>query len=206
MKYSQALTQLNRFISSKSHTIDTKVGETIAYASQRLIDSGHWKNNLFLTTLTPDASNIITLPEDAKSIVKIKKVPQGCRRDIPLQNIFANITSPTCDCTNTIRPIAPGKYQLSGTGTTPPLEYLALVVRQFVPLTDPDQEVYPDNPLALRYAVQAVNYDDKNDAERARVYWDQAFAVLEAEQEQIILGEEKSLQVKALIPRIVNIV
>jgi len=72
------------------------------------------------------------------------------------------------------------RYRIVGQFPETRLVY-ALCKRAFVPLLNDNDEVFPFNLNALRYAVQAYAYDQANDLERSEVYWNQAFKMLNEE-------------------------
>jgi hypothetical protein len=59
----------------------------------------------------------------------------------------------------------------------------AMCKRAFITFKLDTDEVIPSNLNALRYGVQAYIYDQQNDLERAKVYWDMAFTTLNEELE-----------------------
>lgn len=62
-------------------------------------------------------------------------------------------------------------------------QFYAYCTRAFIPLANSNDPVIPGNLNALRYGMQAVNYENKNDLERAQLYWQQAFTCLNEELE-----------------------
>lgn len=187
MTFLQAKQILNRYISSKSYTDDPKVGQTINFAAQQLIESGYWKNNLINVTLTSSDGQTLEAAPTYQSI--IKAAPRQA-----VTGILSNRSS-TCGKTQ-IKSNHDGTYQLLPP-VEPGTEFNCVVIRAFKPLVEDTDEVYPSNINALRYAVQAVVFDDVYDLERAKVYWDQAYRVLNSEAEQLQLGEQKQLNLKA---------
>ncbi len=56
--------------------------------------------------------------------------------------------------------------------------FRGLVKRRFVYMVDGCSTVYPNNIGALKQALLAINFEDQNDPERAKVYWDECYKIL----------------------------
>lgn len=59
-----------------------------------------------------------------------------------------------------------------------------LCKRAFVPVVADADIVIPGNIGALKMGLMALQYEDKNDLERAEIYWNKAFTILNSELEQ----------------------
>ena len=72
------------------------------------------------------------------------------------------------------------RYKVSS--LNPDLSVRAVCKRRFVPLAgDKDELVVPSNLGALKLGMLAVNYENKNDLERAQDFWGKAFSTLNLE-------------------------
>jgi hypothetical protein len=62
--------------------------------------------------------------------------------------------------------------------------------------------VIPSNRNALRYGVQAYNYENVNELERAQVYWELAYKCLNDESSSFEEGsaQQVDIQTKAFAP------
>jgi hypothetical protein len=79
---------------------------------------------------------------------------------------------------------------------------LCLVRRGYVPLVNPTDVLIPSNCNAYRYGLQAYNYENKDELERASVYWQMAYQALNDETESFeeSSDEEVQIQMKAFAP------
>jgi len=66
-------------------------------------------------------------------------------------------------------------------GYTPSGNVIGLMQRGYVRVANPDDPVVPSNLGALKAGLMALNFEDKNDMERATQYWQQAMGFLNAE-------------------------
>jgi hypothetical protein len=72
------------------------------------------------------------------------------------------------------------RYKVSS--LNPDLSVRAVCKRRFIPLEgDKDELVVPSNLGALKLGMMAVNYENKNDLERAQDFWGKAFSTLNLE-------------------------
>jgi hypothetical protein len=81
-----------------------------------------------------------------------------------------------------------------------------LVRRGYVPLVNDNDLLFPSNRNAYRYGVQAYNYENTNELERAQVYWNAAFQCLNDETDSFEDGEEAQveIQTKAFSPSLIQ--
>jgi len=79
---------------------------------------------------------------------------------------------------------------------------LCLVRRGYVPLVNPTDRLVPSNRNAYRYGVQAYNYENKDELERANIYWNMAYNSLNEETESFEEGsnDQVQMQMKAFAP------
>jgi hypothetical protein len=71
-----------------------------------------------------------------------------------------------------------------------------LVRRGYVPLVNDNDLLFPSNRNAYRYGVQAFNYENINELERAQVYWNLAFQCLNEETTAFEDGETDLVQIQ----------
>lgn len=81
-------------------------------------------------------------------------------------------------------------------------QLLCLVRRGYVPLVNDTDRLIPSNRNAYRYGVQAFNYENANELERAQIYWNLAFQCLNEETQSMEDGElsQVDIQMKAFAP------
>ena len=87
--------------------------------------------------------------------------------------------------------------------------FAALVTRAFRIISEPNDLVYPANINALRYGMQAWQYEDIDDLLRANTYWQMAFKALDEELETFQSNATQSnlnVQLRAFAPRIRNLI
>jgi hypothetical protein len=71
-----------------------------------------------------------------------------------------------------------------------------LVKRAYVPLVNPTDLLIPSNINAYRYGVQAYNYENINELERAQVYWDLAYKCLNDALESYQEGVQDGVEIQ----------
>lgn len=72
------------------------------------------------------------------------------------------------------------RYKVSS--INPDMTVRAVCKRRFVPIRgDKDEVIVPSNIGALKLGLMAVNYENKNDLERAQDFWGKAFSTLNLE-------------------------
>lgn len=81
-----------------------------------------------------------------------------------------------------------------------------IVRRGYVPLVNDTDRLVPSNRNAYRYGVQAFNYENVNELERAKVYWDLAYKCLNDETASFEDGEQAQvdIQTKAFAPSLIQ--
>ena len=81
-----------------------------------------------------------------------------------------------------------------------------LVRRGYVPLVNDSDLLIPSNRNAYRYGVQAYNYENVNELERAQVYWGLAYQCLNDETASMEEAElaEVQVQTKAFAPGLIQ--
>ena len=88
-------------------------------------------------------------------------------------------------------------------GTVPETRQIYCLVRRgYVPLVNDNDLLFPSNRNAYRYGVQAYNYENVNELERAKIYWDISFSCLNDEVDAYEDGAEQQvdIQTKAFSP------
>lgn len=194
MTFLQAQQQFQKYVSPEPYSSgnSARIKEVINLVSQRLLESGYWKDSLFESTLTSDSSNIITLPSSAQSIAAVLD---------PKSQSVGTQFSPY---RNPLIPQTPTTYL----APHPNKSYRCLLTRKFSPYSSDSDVLIIDNPNALRYAIQAFMYDEANDLERAKVYWDQAYLMLENENQKQTIGQDANLtpQVRSAVGCIRNLI
>jgi hypothetical protein len=81
-----------------------------------------------------------------------------------------------------------------------------IVRRGYVPLVNNTDRLVPSNRNAYRYGVQAFNYENINELERAQVYWQLAYQCLNDETASFEDGEQAlvDIQTKAFAPSLIR--
>ena len=92
-------------------------------------------------------------------------------------------------------------------GTVPENRVVYCIVRRgYVPIESDTDYLIPSNRNAYRYGVQAYNYENVNELERANVYWELAYKCLNDETTAFEDGElaEVDIQTKAFAPSLIK--
>jgi len=92
-------------------------------------------------------------------------------------------------------------------GQVPETRTIYCIVRRgYVPFVQPNDLLIPSNRNAYRYGVQAYNYENVNELERANVYWELAYKCLNEETISFEDGEfaEVDIQTKAFAPSLIQ--
>ena len=71
-----------------------------------------------------------------------------------------------------------------------------IVRRGYVPLVNDTDLLIPSNRNAYRYGVQAYNYENINELERAQVYWQLAYQCLNEATQSFEAGEEANIDIQ----------
>lgn len=71
-----------------------------------------------------------------------------------------------------------------------------IVRRGYVPLVNDTDRLIPSNRNAYRYGVQAYNYENANELERAQVYWNLSYQCLNDETQAMQEGEEAQVDIQ----------
>lgn len=66
---------------------------------------------------------------------------------------------------------------------------IAICKRAYVPLSSDNDPVIPDNTGALKLGLMALQYEDKSDRDRAIPFWNDGYALLDIEREEIEQAE-----------------
>jgi hypothetical protein len=92
-------------------------------------------------------------------------------------------------------------------GNVPENRTLYCIVRRgYVPLVNDTDRLVPSNRNAYRYGIQAFNYENINELERAKVYWELAYQCLNEETASFEEGEQVSvdIQTKGFAPSLIQ--
>jgi hypothetical protein len=82
-------------------------------------------------------------------------------------------------------------------GNVPEIRTMYCIVRRgFVPLVNATDRLVPSNRNAYRYGVQAWNYENINELERANTYWQLAYQCLNDETASFEDGEQASVDIQ----------
>jgi hypothetical protein len=81
-----------------------------------------------------------------------------------------------------------------------------IVRRGYVPLVNNNDQLVPSNRNAYRYGIQAFNYENVNELERAQVYWQLAYQSLNEEAASFEEGsaDQVDIQTKAFSPSLIQ--
>jgi hypothetical protein len=81
-----------------------------------------------------------------------------------------------------------------------------IVKRGYVPLINNNDQLVPSNRNAYRYGIQAFNYENVNELERAQVYWQLAYQSLNEEAASFEEGsaDQVDIQTKAFSPSLIQ--
>jgi len=227
LTFSQAKTLLAPYISSIGAT-DPVVASAINFCNERFITSGQWRGNRFIYSFTPQEDGggnyyIDTVP-GIESILKCVAIDPtyltGEIGDIMsdwfpwiegglgwLPNTYVGDFQIIRQGNTPVSPLPSGntsdtqRYRLIGKVPEDRTMY-CIVRRGYVPLVNDTDLLIPSNRNAYRYGVQAYNYENINELERAQVYWDLAYRCLNEETISMEDGEqaEVDIQTKAFSP------
>ena len=233
LTYAQAQSLLAPFITSQGSS-DPAVGSSINFVNERFITGGQWRGNRFLYAFQPSSivtdstGSYIDTPVGVDSIIKAVAVDStysnGEQGDImsdfyPYEEsglgwitastssdlMFIRIgASPAGLTPNTT--ISDGqRYRI--VGKYPETRTIYCIVRRaYVPLVNSTDLLIPSNINAYRYGVQAYNYENINELERAQVYWELAYQCLNQATESYEEGVQNGveIQTKAFSPSLIR--
>lgn len=227
LTFSQAKTLLAPFTTSQGAS-DPAVGGAINFINERFVSGGEWRGNRFIHSFTPqtasDGSFYIDTVPGVESILKVIGVssdgmsgelgdimpdwfpfdegalgwlPFNYAGDLQLVRQGMSIANPLPSQSNS----ETQRYRILGQVPETRTMY-CLVRRGYVPLVNDTDLLIPSNRNAYRYGVQAYNYENVNELERAQVYWGLAYQCLNDETSSMEEAElsEVQVQTKAFAP------
>jgi len=231
LTFAQAKTLLAPYISSIGST-DPVVAAAINFTNERFVSSGQWKGNRFIYSFTVSVDGqgntyFDTIP-GIESVLKVIAIDptymQGEPGDIMsdwypfdesglgwLPANYAGDLQIIRQGNSPASPLPSGatadtqRYRVIG--KVPENRQMYCIVRRgYVPLVNDTDLLIPSNRNAYRYGVQAYNYENVNELERAQVYWDYAFKCLNDETNSFEEGELAQIQIqtKAFAPGIMQ--
>lgn len=144
-----------------------------------------------------------TLTKDVQKIVNIvKPATSGLIVTAQISGKSIGIIPPSCTVPSFTR------YRVMGDNPETRAFY-AYCTRAYIPLVNDDDPLHTGNINALSYGMQAVNYERKNDLERASAYWNMAYQALDEElanSRSSTAQLQLNLQMKAFAPTIRNLI
>jgi hypothetical protein len=231
LTFSQAQTLFAPFISSQGST-DPTVATAINFVNERFINSGQWKGNRFIYSFTVNqdslGNNYFDTVPGIESVLKVLAIdPDYLTGEIG--DVMADWFPWDEGSLGWLPPNYVGDLQIIRQGNTPvsPLPsgntadtqryrvmgkvpenrtMYCIVRRGYVPLVNSTDLLIPSNRNAYRYGLQAYNYENINELERAQVYWDYSFKCLNDETMNFEDGELAQIQIqtKAFAPGIMQ--
>jgi hypothetical protein len=230
LTFSAAKTLLAPYVTSQGAT-DPIVADSINFVNERFISSGQWKGNRFIKsfTVSVDANGnyyFDTVP-GVESVLKVLAIDSDNQGEIveimsdwyPWNDGGLGYLPPNyAGDTQVIRQgQTPASALPSGVtsdtqryrvvGRVPENRTMYCIVRRgYVPLVNNNDLLLPSNRNAYRYGVQAFNYENANELERANVYWQLAYQCLNDETTAYEEGEanQVDIQTKAFAPSLVQ--
>jgi hypothetical protein len=230
LTFSAAKTLLAPYVTAQGAT-DPIVADSINFVNERFISSGQWKGNRFIKsfTVSVDANGnyyFDTVP-GVESVLKVLAIDSDNQGEIveimsdwyPWNDGGLGYLSPNyAGNTQIIRQgQTPASALPSGAtsdtqryrvvGRVPENRAMYCIVRRgYVPLVNNNDLLIPSNRNAYRYGVQAFNYENVNELERANVYWQLAYQCLNDETTAYEEGEanQVDIQTKAFAPSLVQ--
>jgi hypothetical protein len=230
LTYGQAKCLFNKFVTSQGET-DPIVGEAINFVNERLISSGQWRGNRFIKSFSvqqdSDGNYYFDTIEGVESIIKVIAIDSEDYGEIvtiqddwyPFDNGGLGWMSPTYVGDTQIFRQGNVPASASPTGTTSDTQryrivgrvpenrtMYCLVRRGYVPLVNDADLVIPNSRNAMRYGMQAYNYENVNELERAQLYWDYAPRSLNDETIASMEGVDQQIdvQMKAFAPSLIQ--
>jgi hypothetical protein len=233
LSFAQAKVLLAPYFTSQGPT-DPAVGAAINFVNERFISSGQWKGNRFIKTFSVGEDSegnyyFDTIP-GVESVLRAIAVdysegsPQGEIVEImgdwyPFNDAGLGFLPPNyAGDTQIIRQgPTPASALPSGStadtqryrviGRVPENRTMYCIVRRgYVPLVNNNDQLIPSNRNAYRYGIQAFNYENVNELERAQVYWQLAYQSLNEEAASFEEGsaDQVDIQTKAFSPSLIQ--
>lgn len=232
LTYSAAQSLLAPYISSQGSS-DPSVATAINFVNERFITSGDWKGNRFITSFTAylnssDGNYYFDTTAGVESVMKVIAIDTTYNWG-EIVNVLDDwyqfneagtgwLDNQYSGATQIIRIGNKPSSGLPSGGTGDIQTYrivgkipedrslYCLVRRGYVPLVNPTDVLIPSNRNAYRYGVQAYNYENTNELERAQVYWDLAYKCLNEEMTAFEEGSQSQVEIqwKAFAPSNIN--
>jgi hypothetical protein len=221
LSFAQAKSLLAPYVTSQGAS-DPAVGSAINFVNERFISSGQWKGNRFIhsfTTSVDGSGNYYfdTVP-GIESVLKVMAIDStyitGDIVDVmsdwyPWNDAgIGYMPASYVGDTQVIRMGQTPASALPSGSTADTQRYrvvgrvpenrtmYCLVRRGYVPLSGDNDLLIPSNRNAYRYGVQAYNYENVNELERANVYWDLAYKCLNDETMNYEDGEQAQVDIQ----------
>jgi hypothetical protein len=231
LTFSAAKTLLATYVTSQGAS-DPVVADAINFVNERFISSGQWKGNRFIKSFSvsvdgsgnyyfdtvPGVESVLKVMAidstyDSGEIVEIQSdwypfndggigyMPANYAGDTQIIRLGPSPASalPSGATSDTQR------YRV--VGRVPENRTMYCIVRRgYVPLVNNNDLLIPSNRNAYRYGVQAYNYENANELERANVYWQLAYQCLNDETSSFEEGEanQVDIQTKAFSPSLIQ--
>jgi hypothetical protein len=230
LTFSAAKTLLAPYVTSQGAS-DPVVADAINFVNERFISSGQWKGNRFIKSfaVSVDANGnyyFDTVP-GVESVLKVLAIDADNQGEIveimsdwyPWNDAGLGFVPPSyAGDTQIIRQgQTPASALPSGVtsdtqryrviGRVPENRTMYCIVRRgYVPLVNNSDLLIPSNRNAYRYGVQAYNYENVNELERANVYWQLAYQCLNDETTAYEEGDanQVDIQTKAFSPSLIQ--
>lgn len=233
LTFAQAKTLLAPYFTSQG-SADPTVATAINFVNERFISSGQWKGNRFIKSFSvgqdSDGNYYFDTVPGVESVLKAIAVdysqgsPQGEIVEImgdwyPFNDAGLGFLPPNyAGDTQIIRQgPTPASALPSGStadtqryriiGRVPETRTMYCIVRRgYVVLSGDNDLLIPSNRNAYRYGIQAYNYENVNELERAQVYWQLAYQCLNEETTAFEEGsaDQVDIQTKAFSPSLIQ--
>jgi hypothetical protein len=231
LNFAQAKSLFCSYVTSQGPS-DPELGRAINFVNERFITGGQWRGNRFSYTFNCtqgiDGSYYFDTVPGIESVMRVialdttyltGEITQVMGDWYPWNDSGIGYMSPTfVGDTQVIRLGPTPANPLPSNQTSDTQRYrvvgkipetrsmLCLVRRGYVPLSAPTDLLIPSNRNAYRYGLQAYNYENKDELERAKVYWDLAYQSLNDETESFeeASDDQVQIQMKAFAPGIIQ--
>ena len=231
LTFSQAKTLLAPFFTSAGAS-DPALAIGINMVNERFITSGQWRGNRFIHSFNVSTASDGTFYFDTvpgiESVLKVMAIDADSYsgetveisgdwypfNDAGVGYMPANYAGDTQVIRLGPSPASPlpsgvtsetQRYRVVGRVPETRSMY-CLVRRGYVPLVSDTDLLIPSNRNAYRYGIQAYNYENINELERANVYWDLSYKCLNDETKSLEDGEsaQVDIQTKAFSPSLIQ--
>ena len=231
LTFAQAKTLLAPFFTSAGAS-DPALATGINMVNERFISSGQWRGNRFIHSFSvstaPDGTFYFDTVPGIESVLKVMAIDSSSYtgeiveisgdwyqfNDAGIGYMPANYAGDTQVIRLGPSPASPlpsgatsetQRYRVVGRVPETRSMY-CLVRRGYVPLVNDTDLLVPSNQNAYRYGIQAYNYENINELERAQVYWDLSYKCLNDETMSLEEGEaaQVDIQTKAFSPSMIQ--